>query len=75
MKVYAVLNENDLLSIHRTLKGAQEAIIKEVKERGYTEKEMANHRWSNDKTEYLIYNPNPNHSLELFAIWDYNLEK
>ena len=75
MKVYVMFNDNELISIHRTLEGAQNAILKEVASRGYSKKEMEETcYWNSDKSQYTILNPDPNHTYETFDIWLYYLK-
>ena len=74
MKVYAVFNDRELISIHRTLSRAQEDIVRIAKAMGYTEDDIEKGWWNADKTSFLIPLTGGNYTAEEFTIWMYPLK-
>ena len=74
MKVYAVFNDKELISIHRTLYNAQEDIFRIAKAMGCTEQDIEKGWWNTDKTSFLIPLTGGNYTAIEFTIWMYPLK-
>lgn len=74
MKVYAVFNDRELISIHRTLSSAQKDIPRIAKAMGYTEQDLEKGWWNTDKTYLQIPITGGNYTVEEFTIWMYPLK-